>query len=254
MSPSTPTKRPKIAVLMPARNAQRYVRWAIDSVLAQADVARLDIIVVDDGSTDGTAAIVSRFCDDGLAVRLLRQPSLGIPMARNAALRSVTPDTDFLTFLDADDLSAPSRFAIALRAFRDAPNSDVVWGMTRPFRDTGDFTDRTGPAEAGEPERGSQLGAVMMTARTWTKLGFFDETLPQGEDVDYLLRLLEMKPRLKLIPDVMVFYRRHDANVTKDRDSARAALARAYLLAAQRRRRGAPSIDAGIFHHPRPAV
>jgi glycosyltransferase involved in cell wall biosynthesis len=233
---------------MPAWNASRHIRDAIGSILAQRAAARFDIVVVDDGSTDTTREIVEEISRSVPEVRLIGQAHKGAPSARNAALDAVASDTDIVTFLDSDDLSPRGRFDRDLRTFADDEAVDVHWGMTLGFTD--DDSEGPAPERRGSPERRSQLGAVMIKPAALRAIGRFDETLPTGEDVDFLLRMLETQPRLALTADVVILYRRHLTNMTRDTRLVRSALTRVYLSAAYRRRHGAPAVPPGIFLPP----
>ena len=92
----------KVSVIMPAYNSEVYIRESIDSVLAQT-FADFELIVVDDGSTDTTAAIVESYTDS--RIRLIRQPNRGVSVARNTGLEA--SQGQFITFLDSDDLYYP---------------------------------------------------------------------------------------------------------------------------------------------------
>lgn len=87
---------------MPAYNSEVYIRESIDSVLAQS-FTDFELIVVDDGSTDATVAVVQRFTDQ--RIRLIRQPNRGVSVARNTGLEAARGQ--FITFLDSDDLYYP---------------------------------------------------------------------------------------------------------------------------------------------------
>jgi len=228
--------RLKVAVLMPAWNASRFIAEAIQSLLVQREAASFDIIVVDDGSTDSTVEIVTNIARAAPEVRLIALPHRGLPSARNAALAAISPDTDIVTFLDADDLSPPGRFARDLAALTS--DVDVYWGMTQRFE---------GGEYSPELERGAQLGALLIRAAAIGQYNGFSEDFPIGEDVDFLLRMLETQPRLRLSDQIAVLYRLHDANSTRNRALVRQVLTRAYLAAARRRLRGAPEVPAGLF-------
>ena len=92
----------KVSVIMPAHNRETFIRDSIDSVLAQT-FTDFELIVVDDGSTDTTAAIVKSYTDP--RIRLIRQPNQGVSVARNTGLEAA--QGKFITFLDSDDLYYP---------------------------------------------------------------------------------------------------------------------------------------------------
>ena len=91
-----------VSVIMPAHNRETFIRDSIDSVLAQT-FTDFELIVVDDGSTDTTAAIVKSYTDP--RIRLIRQPNQGVSVARNTGLEAA--QGEFITFLDSDDLYYP---------------------------------------------------------------------------------------------------------------------------------------------------
>ena len=104
--------QPLISVLMPAYNAEAYIKEALDSIIATA-YPNLEVIVINDGSTDNTAQIVEAYPAD---IRLYHQENQGIPVTRNRALDLMTGD--IFTFLDADDTWTPYKFDVQLPLLR----------------------------------------------------------------------------------------------------------------------------------------
>src|SRR5690349_1287240 len=102
---------PAVSVILPLYNGERYVANAIESVLAQT-MRDLELIVLDDGSTDGGVAIVEAFAAEDLRVRLIRQPNAGLSAARNAALAQARRHA--VAFIDDDDLWLPCKLEIQL--------------------------------------------------------------------------------------------------------------------------------------------
>jgi glycosyltransferase involved in cell wall biosynthesis len=234
----------KIAVLMPAYNAAAYIGDALASLLRQRDAATLDIVVVDDGSTDDTVAIVEQLAAP--EVRLLRTPHGGVAAARNAALAALAPDTDIVAWLDADDLSPPGRMVAAVEIFSGG-DVDMLIGMTRIFHATD--ADPLTPVFDAESAtfRSAQLGGVMLSAALTRRVGAFDLEMQQGEDGDYIVRALELQPRYRLSDEIVVYYRRHGHNLTLDSAGLRRGLVLVAMKAARRRRAGAPAVPQGIF-------
>ncbi|WP_292521618.1 glycosyltransferase family A protein, partial [Mesorhizobium sp.] len=97
-------------------NAEGTIRATLTSICQQAHQA-LDIVVVDDGSTDKSASIVASCAEKDRRIRLMRQPNAGVAHARNSGAAST--DAEFLAFVDADDLWAPSKIALQLRALQE---------------------------------------------------------------------------------------------------------------------------------------
>lgn len=237
----------KVAVIVAAYNAAPYVEDALASLLRQRDAAQFDIIVVNDGSTDGTGDVVRKVAAEASEVRLIETPNRGIAAARNRALDAVAPDVDLLTVLDADDLSPAGRFARDVAHFAADPALEFLYGHMRVFRDLS--ADRMTPDPEGRfvDVRGIQLGAALMRRSLSAAVGRFDERLVQGEDTDFLLRLVELQPKTILTDDLCVYYRRHDGNITRDRAVAIRYFHRAVLEHARRQRAGAAPIPRGFF-------
>lgn len=237
----------KIAVMMAAHNAARHIEDALASLLRQRDAARLDIIVVNDGSTDGTGEIVRRIAAEAPEVRLIETPNQGIARTRNVLLDALAPDTDLVTSLDSDDLSPSGRFARDVKHFVDDTDLEFHYGFARMFRDVG--PDRLSPDPAGRfaDIRGVQLGAALLRYSLSRRIGRFDETLVQAEDSDFLFRTLELQPRMTLSGDICVYYRRHDRNTTRDLLTARKDFAKVLIRYTRRRRAGGAAIPAGFF-------
>jgi len=203
-----------VSVIMPALNAARFIGTALRSLVRERQAVDLDVLVVDDGSTDGTRAIVEAFARDFPEVRLLRNPRKGIAAARNSALDHLRADCECVTFLDADDVSYPGRIARQHALLQADPTIDVLYGMVEMFRDLDDAT--LAPA-AGSPTkrlRGPYLQAAMYRRAAIERVGRFDESFRQGCDSDFVLRAIEHQCRLVLDDGVAAYYRRHDANVT----------------------------------------
>ena len=188
-----------ITVIIGAYNAERYLAEAIDSVLAQTH-PRLELIVVDDGSTDGTGDVAEAYGDP---VRCIRQENGGMAAARNRAVPEARGD--YLAFLDADDRFPPDKLAGQLAVFEADPDLDVVYGHVTEFLSPDlDETARALPGtqaaalaalapstifQLHPPAREAlaQMAELVRTVPTFSlELGADVETIP-GE----LLRLLE---------------------------------------------------------------
>jgi glycosyltransferase involved in cell wall biosynthesis len=236
----------KVAIMMAAHDAARHIGDALASLLRQKDAADLDIIVVNDGSTDGTGEIVRALAAP--QVRLFDQENRGVTRTRNALLSALASDTDFVTVLDADDLCPAGRLARDLGRFRADPTLDLVFGETLLFR--------AATADGLEPDlsaptlrvRGVQMGAGLYRHALIRRTGRFDESFSQAEDLDFMIRMLEQNPRFLVTDDLSYYYRRHAANMTRDSRTLHRSVARAMLLAAKRKSNGRlPPFPRGFF-------
>src|SRR5947208_132283 len=122
---STPDAVASTSIVIPCFNQGRFLGRAIDSAFAQVDVA-VEIIVVDDGSTDETPAVIAEHPE----VRAIRQPNRGVAAARNAGLGAAR--RDFIVFLDADDELFPDAVAAGVDALHRYPDASVAAGRVAP--------------------------------------------------------------------------------------------------------------------------
>jgi GT2 family glycosyltransferase len=120
-----------VSVAIPAYNAAHTIAQTLDSLLAQTH-RNLDIVVVDDGSTDDTPGVLAAYAD---RVRVIRQENSGIAAARNAGVRAARGD--FIALLDADDVCRPDRIAIELRYLQTHPDILLCCSDFGAFDDTG---------------------------------------------------------------------------------------------------------------------
>jgi glycosyltransferase involved in cell wall biosynthesis len=219
---------PLISVVMPAYNSASHIRQAIESALAQVYPA-LEIVVVDDGSTDQTRDIVASF---GAPVRLLTQANQGSAVARNTGIRSARGT--HIAFLDADDVWWPHKLRLQMEELartrlRMCYSRFIVW----PEQPEGGFTDPN-TEFAVEPNPNLSTGALLtgyvyaellLDCIVWTstvvvekhaleEAGMFDPALRKGQDYDLWLRLSRQLPMLG-IDRPTALYRSHIGNITK---------------------------------------
>lgn len=203
-----------VSVIMPAFNAARFIEVAIASLLAERDAVALEIIVIDDGSTDATRDIVADIAARHGEVRLLANPRKGIAAARNTGLRNLKEGCRFVAFMDADDASVNGRLARQRQRLIEDPSIDVLYGLIEMFVDFDDAALEPRRGSRTKIIRGPYLQSAMYRPEVFTRVGLFDESYRQGCDTDYLLRVMESGARLVLDDHVAAYYRRHDANVT----------------------------------------
>ncbi len=123
-----PKKQPKVSVIMPAFNSEKYIERSIKSVLSQTWPG-LELIVVDDGSTDRTPAILRRLSAADSRLRTLRTENHGPAEARNVALKEISDDADYVTFIDADDELLPDALSYALESTGDGADL-ILFGFS----------------------------------------------------------------------------------------------------------------------------
>lgn len=197
----------QVSVIIPVYNGERYLAEAVHSILAQT-VPTLEIIVVDDGSTDGTARVAQRFGD---AVCYVYQPNRGPAAARNRGLERARGE--IVAFLDADDLWREGKLACQCARLEADPTLDIVLGHTQ-FVQHEPGPD-AGPVPTGEPYPQFFLGGALFRRSAFTRVGGFDESLLCCEDWDWFLRAYDMGVAMRMFPEVVLHYRRHEHNLTR---------------------------------------
>ena len=209
-----------VSVIVPAYNAARFLERTLQSALAQSHSA-LEVIVVDDGSTDDTCAIVERIAAADARVRLVRQANGGVSRARNTGIAHARGS--FVAPLDADDLWHPTKLAKQLRCLSGAPGSGVAYcyfavideadGVVMPRRLYHTPTGHVYP----QLTVGNIVGnasAPLVDRRLAVAVGGYDEAFREGcEDLDFYLRLAE-RSAYALEPEFLVGYRRSRASMS----------------------------------------
>ncbi len=212
--------------MIPVFNGEKYIEEAIASVLAQKG-AEIEVIVVDDGSTDGTAEILKRFSGQ---VRLGRQDNAGPSAARNAGLRVARGE--WIGFLDADDTWPEGKIASHLAQLSRAPQAEVAFGWTQPFR-----LSILGEKEnVGPPHFFLNVGSSLFRREVFEKVGLFDESLAFSEDVDWFMRARDKGTSIDFSEDVVLHYRLHSEGLSQQRGPGGLQLTQVLHKALQRRR------------------
>lgn len=212
---------PQVSVIIPSYNCECYIAQTIESVLNQT-FKDLELIVIDDGSTDRTREIVSSY---GPLVQLITQANAGVCVARNRGIREAAGD--FICLIDHDDYWFPEKLAKQLSAFQSHPEAGVVcstyirWHAAQdgqfPRPDSFDITaypDEFEPDFSGWIYHQFLLDCWMLTssamfrAEVFNYCGAFDETLPYSEDWDLWLRISREYPTIQLNRS-MTLYRQH---------------------------------------------
>lgn len=232
---------PQISVVIPVWNGERYLRQTIDSILAQ-DLPNFELLVINDGSTDGTARILDEYSDEP-RIRIHTQENQGLVGTRNCALRMAS--CDLLAFIDADDLAAPSRLSRQFAYLKTHPSVAALGSHIqcidpegRPLRI---LYYPTGPAEvASALMRHCAIAqpAVMIRRAAAIAVGGYRHAFKYGaEDYDLWLRLSEHH-EVDNLPEVLTYYRIHDASITHTHRADQLVAAFAAICSARRRRRG----------------
>lgn len=212
-----------ISVVIPVFNNAAYVAAAVESV--QAQQAPGEIIVVDDGSTDGSGEQAAR-----AGARVLRQANAGIGPARNLGVRASAGE--WIAFLDADDLWLPGKLAAQAAVLDEHPEVDMVFTNVEPF-----LTPELGRPEAPGPVMAGYFAGTMLIRRaSLERAGEFAGGWKVGEFIDWFARAREAGLRDHLIPRVYHRRRVHEANTGTRERGHRADFARILKASLDRRR------------------
>lgn len=235
---------PLISVIMPAFNAGNYIASALRSILHETNL-NLDIIVIDDGSTDNTPDIVHSMALSNPAIRLIGGPHAGVSRARNLGLASVNEQTQYITFLDSDDLNAPGRITRQLEIMQQDADLDCVIGLIQLFETADEEQCVPLPGSRTMTVKGVSLSAALFSKRLFDRLGGFDEEMPNCEDTDFYLRMLESHSPYLTEDKVAIMYRRHNTNMTNDIAAIRRGFIDTIRRSLARRRKNGAAAELG---------
>jgi glycosyltransferase involved in cell wall biosynthesis len=224
---------PLVSVIVPTFNYARYVAQAIESVQQQS-LSRWECLVVDDGSTDDTRAIVERLAASDGRVRYLYQHNQGLSAARNTGIRESAGE--YLQFLDSDDLLEPRKLEVHASFLAAHPAIDVVYGEMRYFPSDApgerlfSRTARNRPWMPGISGTGTELvrrllldnimvvNCPLLRRNVVDACGMFDERLRANEDWEYWIRCALKGVRFEHVPaeGTLALVRYHAGSMSRD--------------------------------------
>jgi glycosyltransferase involved in cell wall biosynthesis len=234
--------RPLVSVIIPCYNHANFLGEAITSVLQQ-EYRPLEIVVVDDGSTDNTRQVAASYS----STQYVYQPNAGLAAARNKGI--ATCRGEYVLFLDADDLLCSNALESAMRAMLDNPGCGFVYGEYRQVDQDGTPLDIPGAIHrddyVGLFLRGNHIGmcaTVLYPRRVLEAMGGFRPEFLAGEDYELYLRIARRFPYVGHNA-VMAQYRRHTGNM-----SANPAFMLHWTLSVMRTQREHVKTDPALRH------
>lgn len=201
------TPKPLISVIIPVYNGADFLPEALANVLAQAYPA-LEIIIVDDGSTDNIEEVVRQLPVD---VRYFSQLNAGAASARNRGIKDASGE--FIAFLDVDDLWPEGNLAMLLATLLESPELDVAHGRAQMLvknPETGAYDYAGNPKESFP----FYIGAGLYRRHAFEQVGLFDVDLRYTEDTEWFHRASDMKLAIAHLEAVTLLVRRHGSNMT----------------------------------------
>ena len=216
---------PLVSVIVPVFNGERFLREAVQSVLDQK-YSPVEIVVIDDGSTDGTATVARGLSD---TIRYLHQTNQGPAAARNRGIEHARGS--LLAFADADDLWPANKLELQLPVLLRDPEIDIVLGRIQQVR-----MSETAVEEFAEPAFSVNLGSAIIRKSVFERVGMFDETMRYSEDVDWFMRAREAGAAIKTIDAVTLVYRQHEQNMTRGKSTSELNVLKALKRSLDRRR------------------
>ena len=211
----------RVSVVIPMYNAEEYIEEAIASVRAQTHKP-YEVIAVDDGSTDKSAAIAER-----LGAICIRGTHTGAGAARNTGVERASGK--FLAFLDADDLWTPEKTERQLDLLLHEPEVDMVFGHVQQFTEND-------PTCISDISAGYVPGTLLIRREQFLRVGPFSAQWTVGEFIDWYARATEFGLVSRLIPDTVLKRRIHDTNLGVRERSSQTDYARVIRAMLDRRR------------------
>lgn len=234
---------PGVSVVMPVRDGARHVGEALDSILRQG-FRDLECIVCDDGSADGTPAILARIAAEDARLRVLRLPRAGIVAALNAGLAAAR--AAWVARMDADDIAAPDRLERQMAAAAQHPEAAAIgsaWRVVGPGRAPRRVmippTEPAAIAAALMHHNPLAHPTMLLRRDAVLALGGYRAAFRSAEDYDLWLRLSERHP-LRAVPEVLLDYREHGGQTAWREIEHRVFAELGARAAARARRAGRP--------------
>jgi glycosyltransferase involved in cell wall biosynthesis len=197
-----------VSVIIPVYNCEKYLAEAITSVLTQT-YQNLEIIVVDDGSTDGSAEVAKSF---GSSVRYYFHTNRGLGATRNRGMELIKGD--FFAFLDADDIWLENKLIHQLEFLQNNPEVNLVFGLTQQFISPElDEIIKSRIDCPPQPMSGYIPSALLGTKNAWMRAGKFDTNWKLGEFIDWYAKTMEIGLKSYMLPEIVFKRRLHTTNM-----------------------------------------
>jgi glycosyltransferase involved in cell wall biosynthesis len=227
--------RAGVSVVIPVFNGERYLAQAVSSVAGQTCPPQ-EIIVIDDGSRDGSAAIAKAFP----GIRYVAQEHQGQSAARNRGAKVARGE--YLAFLDADDVWVEDKLERQLSVLSHNPEVDAVFGWAEPFIDRGSVGEAPPRAMVAPPPMPAHLpGAMLIRRAAFMRIGGYRTDWRVAEVIEWYARAVDAGLALRMLDAVVLRRRLHEANLGRRERGSRTDYVRALRMVLARRRDRPPT-------------
>ena len=244
-----------VSVVIPVHNGETYLGQAVESVLSQT-FRDFELLIVDDGSTDATAAIIRLYAARDRRVRVLRQENRGVAAAGNRGLQEAR--CEWVARLDADDVFLPEKLERQVAFLHRNPKTRIVGTLACFINHAGKplgLVGTEGPFTPAEYERLVRENrpiyfvnsSTLMHRETVLDAGGYRDAFAPAEDVDLWIRMAEQGHLMLKIPEPLLLYRMHGASLTMTQNARQRLLHRWAIACGAARTRGLPEPSFGDF-------
>ena len=227
------SENPLVSVIVPVYNGEEYLGEAIESIISQT-YNPLEIIIVDDGSTDSSRDIILSFPQ----IKYIYQENAGHAAARNRGIKA--SEGEYIAFLDADDFWVPEKISRQVSEFKADPKLNIVTGHVRQFiHPLKDTASKENVNSDLPPLPGYSPIAILIKRDFLEVVGLFHEDVLVGEAISWFTKVLECKPKIKLLPEVVAMRRIHGGNLSiQHQQEKNKAIIKILKISLSRRRNG----------------
>ena len=204
-----PITKPQISVIIPIYNYALYIQEALTSVLSQG-IEKLEIIVIDDGSTDNFEEKINDLNDP--RIRIIKQTNCGAAEARNNGIRHAVGE--YIAFLDADDIWTPNKLKLQLEVLINRADVNMVYGQVKEFYDIS-INEHADLQKGVKTFVGYSPIALLISKSDFLLVGDFQSKWKVAEFIDWYDRAKYAGLSEILLPDVLAFRRIHSGNIDR---------------------------------------
>lgn len=224
-------QNPLISVIIPVYNGKKYLQEAIATVINQT-YKPLEIIVVDDGSTDNSKQIIARFPD----IKYIYQENQGVAVARNTGIAEAKGE--YIALLDQDDLWAKNKLQTQVNYLDNHQEIDYVLGYQQSFLQEGCEKPHWLKAKLLKESTPAYLvGALLARKQLFNRIGGFSNQYRYGNDFDWFAKTVDSGIKFKILTDVVLYKRIHDTNESHNIEDIHTELLKLIRASIQRKRK-----------------